>query len=284
MFLFLIFLSFFTFNVNNTLTNNAEKNFYFTEKVYKDVDFQDVNKLNLDIRNFSAESILIKEIGGQTLLSKNSLAKKDIASITKLLSVYIGYLVFKENKDFYFDKESLSKEGIVGYFKEGERISRDDIFKAVLIASSNDSIYLLAKNYNVKDFVSLMNLKAKEFGMLDSKFVDPSGLEQNLSTAKDLFILLVNLYSRIPEILRITTLEKVVINNKTLWTTNLILHKYKNFIVASKTGYKDEVGENLVMILKFDKSPFLAFILLGSKNRWQETEMLISSLIKYYGQ
>jgi len=286
MLLFIIFLSFFNLNNFNNFPSETYQNLNFNEiKVNQGLEFEDINKLNLNLKNFSAKSILVKEIEGQTLLAKNASSKRDIASLTKILSVYIGYLVFKEeNKNFYFDKESLSQEGVVGFFREGEIISRDEIFKAALIASSNDSIYLLAKNYGVKDFVSLMNVKAKEFGMFDSNFVDPTGLGQNLSTAKDLFILLSKINSFAPEILRLTTFEKVVINDKILWTTNLILPKYKNFIVAAKTGYKDLVGENLVVVLKFRSSPFVCLVILGSNNRWREAEILIESLKKYYNE
>jgi D-alanyl-D-alanine carboxypeptidase len=238
----------------------------------------------LNLPDLSSDVVFIKEINGKTLFQKNADKQKDIASITKLMSAYLGYKIFSSKDDFIFDRESVNQEGDVGYFYVGEKISRDEILKASLVASSNDAIYLLAKTYSLEKFVSLMNQKAQEWKMLQTNFVDPTGLGKNLSTARDLFIMLTKIYSETPEIFNITRLEKVNINSKILWTTNLLLPKYSSIIVGAKTGYKETAGENLVMILKFDNSPFISVILLDSKNRFDDAEKIIKALKNYYAQ
>ncbi len=242
---------------------------------------EESNVLNLD--DVSAEVIFVKEFYGKVLFRKNSTQQKDIASLTKLMSAYLGYLLFKPNDIFVFDKEAIGQEGEVGNFSVGEQISRDNLLKASLVASSNDSIYLLAKTYNLTKFVELMNEKAKEFGMTKTKFVDPTGLKENLSTAEDLYKLLEKIYDQTPEIFNWTTLERININDKFLWTTNLLLPKYKSIIVGGKTGYKYYTGEHLVLILKFKKSPFIGLIILNSKNRFTDAEKIIKELSQYYG-
>jgi serine-type D-Ala-D-Ala carboxypeptidase (penicillin-binding protein 5/6) len=243
---------------------------------------ENFNYLNLP--DLSSDVVFIKEINGKILFQKNADKQKDIASITKLMSAYLGYKIFSSKDDFIFDRESLSQEGDVGYFYVGEKISRDEILKASLVASSNDAIYLLAKTYSLEKFVSLMNQKAQEWNMLQTNFVDPTGLGKNFSNARDLFILLTKIYSETPEIFNFTRLEKVNINGKILWTTNLLLPKYSSIIVGAKTGYKETAGENLVMILKFDSSPFIVVILLDSKDRFDDAEKIIKVLKNYYAQ
>jgi D-alanyl-D-alanine carboxypeptidase len=243
---------------------------------------ENFNYLNLP--DLSSDVVFIKEINGKILFQKNADKQKDIASITKLMSAYLGYKIFSSKDDFIFDRESLSQEGDVGYFYVGEKISRDEILKASLVASSNDAIYLLAKTYSLEKFVSLMNQKAQEWNMLQTNFVDPTGLGKNFSNARDLFILLTKIYSETPEIFNFTRLEKVNINGKILWTTNLLLPKYSSIIVGAKTGYKETAGENLVMILKFDSSPFIVVILLDSKDRFDDAEKIIKALKNYYAQ
>jgi D-alanyl-D-alanine carboxypeptidase len=120
--------------------------------------------------------------------------------------------------------------------------------------------------------------------MLQTNFVDPTGLGKNLSNARDLFVMLTKIYSETPEIFNFTRLEKVAINGKILWTTNLLLPKYSSIIVGAKTGYKETAGENLVMILKFDNSPFIGVILLDSKDRFDDAEKIIKALKNYYAQ
>ncbi|GIW65439.1 MAG: hypothetical protein KatS3mg096_174 [Candidatus Parcubacteria bacterium] len=241
-----------------------------------------INHLNLN--DLIADSVLVKEINGKTLFSYNADKQKEIASLTKLMSAYIGYLIYPNDKNFIFTPEAIAQEGNVGYFYVGEKISRDDILKAGLVASSNDAIYLLAQEYGLDKFVNLMNEKAKEWKMLKTNFVDPTGLGKNISTSLDLYLMLVKIYSQAPEIFDITRLGKIIVNGKILWTTNLLLDKYRSIIVGAKTGYKGSAGENLALILKFNKSPFLSVIILDSKDRWQDAEKIIKALKYYYGE
>jgi len=261
-----------------------ENNLVQPSSVFDLSSFAQENFNYLNLPDLSSDVVFVKEINGKTLFRKNADKQKDIASITKLMSAYLGYKIFSSKDDFIFDRESLNQEGDVGYFYVGEKISRDEILKASLVASSNDAIYLLAKTYSLEKFVSLMNQKAQEWKMLQTNFVDPTGLGKNFSNARDLFIMLTKIYSETPEIFNFTRLEKVVINGKILWTTNLLLPKYSSIIVGAKTGYKETAGENLVMILKFDNSPFIGVILLDSKDRFNDAEKIIKALKNYYAQ
>ncbi len=279
--LFIIFLSaFIQIQSEAKLAFPAEIPFYDFQSFKKE---EDNNILNININNISAEAILVKEFNGKTLFRKNDNEAKDIASLTKLMSAYLGYLTFDQNAIFIFDRESINQEGEVGNFYIGEKISRNDLLKASLVSSSNDAIYLLAKTYGLEKFVQLMNEKAKEFGMVKTNFVDPTGLNKNLSTARDIFQLIEKIYSQTPEIFFWTTLEKIIVNDKILWSTNLLLPKHKSIIVGGKTGYKETAGENLVLILKLKNSPFVGLIILNSKDRFADAEKIIKELANYYG-
>jgi D-alanyl-D-alanine carboxypeptidase len=274
----LIFLSF--FQVPNSATLNlSQRDAVFDLHSFNQENF---NYLHLD--NLSANSVLVKEINDKTLFSKNSNQEKEIASLTKLMSSYLGYDLYSSDSIFIFDRESINQEGNVGNFFIGEKITRNDILKASLVASSNDAIYLLAKNYGLDDFVNLMNQKAEEWQMTKTHFTDPTGLGKNISTAKDLYLLLTKIYSQTPEIFSWTRLEKIIVNDKILWTTNLLLPKYSSIIVGAKTGYKDSAGENLTLILKLEKSPFIIVIILDSKDRFGDAEKIIKALKNYYGK
>lgn len=245
---------------------------------------QEANFLSLDAKEISAEALLIKELRGKNLFSKNAYQERPIASLTKLMSSYLAYLIYQPEDVFVFDKEAILQEGEVGNFVVGEKITRDQALKASLVASSNDAIYLLAKNYSLENFIKLMNEKAKEIGMRKTRFVDPTGISKdNLSTAYDLYLLAEKIYTTVPEIFSFSTLEKVIINGKILWTTNLLLPKYKNILVGGKTGFTSDAGECLLMILKFENSPFVSVVILNSKDRFTDAEKIIKALKVYYG-
>lgn len=254
---------------------------------FASTEIKDINLLKINPDFLSAKSILVQEIRGQVLLARNALEKKDIASLTKLMSAYLGLSLFKSDEIFVFDKEAINQEGAAGYFVVGEKISRDDLLKASLVASSNDAIYLLATKYGLDKFVELMNETAKKMRMTKTLFVNPTGLGihgNNVSTAYDLSLLIEKIYSQTPIVFNWTTLEKLVINGKVIWTTNLILPKYKSIIVGGKTGFTPEAGECLVLLLKFSNSPFISVVILDSQDRWQDAEIIIKSLQAYYGQ
>mgnify|MGYP001082698231 CR=1 FL=1 len=251
---------------------------------YFKVDDVKIKPFVLNDATISADAVLIQELNGRLLFEKNSNKQKDIASLTKLMSAFLGLHLFKHNDFFVFDQESVEQDGIVGNFSIGEKLSRDDILKASLISSSNDAIFLLAKTYGLENFVNLMNKKAQEWQMFSTKFVDPTGLGKNVSTARDIMILLTKIYSQSPEIFSFSRLATTVINKKNLWTTNILLPQYSSIIVGGKTGYKETARENLVLILKFENSPFLGVVILGSENRWKDAENIIASLKNYYAK
>jgi D-alanyl-D-alanine carboxypeptidase len=268
--------------------NSEEKIFAQAKPIFDlssfKVDDVKIKPFVLNDAGLSADAVLIQELNGRILFEKNINKQREIASLTKLMSAFLGFNLFKQEDLFIFDSESVGQEGTVGNFFIGERVSRDDILKASLISSSNDAIYLLAKTYGLENFVNLMNKKAQEWQMFSTKFVDPTGLGKNISTARDIMILLTKIYSQSPEIFSFSRLETTVINKKNLWTTNILLPKYSSIIIGGKTGYKETARENLVLILKFESSPFLGVVILGSENRWKDAENIIASLKNYYAK
>ncbi|GIW65395.1 MAG: hypothetical protein KatS3mg093_374 [Candidatus Parcubacteria bacterium] len=282
MILFILFLGFFSLN-NSQVTNQ----YLPTVKNNQVIEINNVNLLPLNVDQLSGKSILVKELRGKVLLAKNAQEQKEIASLTKLMSAYLSFFIFRPDQIFTFTPEAINQEGDVGYFKLGQKVSRDDLIKASLIASSNDAIYLLAQGYGLEKFVLLMNETAKNFNLKKTVFYNPTGLntpEKNLSTAFDLSLLSEKIYSNAPSIFNWTTFDKIEIKNNVLWTTNLILNKYKSIIVGGKTGFTPSAGECLLLILKLPKSPFISLVILDSKNRWQDAEEIIESLKIYYGQ
>lgn len=256
---------------------------YFDLADFQSVKTEELSKpLFLD-RNLSAEAILVKEFRGKTLYEKNANLKYPIASITKILSSYLALKLFSPNEILTFTSTAVNQPGEVGSFKVGEKVRVIDLIKASLIASSNDSIFLLIESYGFDKFISLLNEKLNEWGLSNTKIEDSTGLSpKNISTPYEIYQIILKIFSENPEIFFLTREEKVIINGKILWSTNILLPRYNKIIVGGKTGYTDEAGEYLALILKFPSSPYIALIILNSKDRFGDAETIIRALAKYY--
>ena len=109
---------------------------------------------------------------------------------------------------------------------------------------------------STSNFVSMMNNKAKELGMKNTIFYNPSGLPTpsgNYSSTYDMALLTryAMKYDIYKEIVS-TKKHKVTTNKKTyLWHNKNKLLKY-DYITGGKTGYTEESGRTLVSTASID--------------------------------
>ncbi|MGD8477237.1 MAG: serine hydrolase, partial [Burkholderiales bacterium] len=217
-----------------------------------------VRHANLGIK--SALALVIDQDTGEVLYSKNTNEVVPIASITKLMTAMViidsglplleSITVERADVDRY--KGSRSKLSV------GTSLMRAEALKLALMASENRAAAALARTYpgGKEAFVDAMNAKAFELGMLDSHFVDPTGLRpENVSTAQDLALLVAAAHSY-PLIRDYTTATSFAVDSQTrrgrhrmlrFVNSNRLVRSSKWDIGLSKTGYISEAGRCLVM-------------------------------------
>ena len=131
-----------------------------------------------EIPGIIAQSAIVMDMDtGEVIASKNAQIQRPVASTIKLLTS----LVFAENiskgEVIPFTQEALkTTQTALNNLKRinvGDKISSDDLMKAVMVYSANDAAYLMADAVagNYKDFVKMMNDKAKALGLEDTKVV-----------------------------------------------------------------------------------------------------------------
>jgi len=150
-----------------------------------------------------------------------------------------------------------------------------ELIKMTLLPSSNAAVLMLANliNSNADDYVDLINQKAQELGMTNTKFVGASGAvtqdfeglytlqrypsnETNQSTARDLAKMVVAMLKAHPEITEITKNKELTVMSgtpysKTITNTN---HSLEGDLVAFpgivglKTGTSEKDGFNYIGI------------------------------------
>lgn len=201
----------------------------------------------------TASSWLVADGDGNVLKSQNAEEQRSIASITKLMTAMV-----------VLDAEQRLEEIVNG-------ITRNNLLKLMLIKSDNRSAELLCENYPTgrSGCISAMNLKAQKLGLVETRFIDPTGLGiMNVSTAQEL-VKIVIAASKYPEIVRASnTHQGRIQKKKQLWTFNNTnpLVATKEFII-SKTGYIRAAGGCIVMMLD-TKIGQRIVVLLNSRNTY----------------
>lgn len=233
--------------------------------------FANGNNLNLDCL-----SSYLTGINGEVLYSSNANTKTQIASIVKLMTIN---LTFEEIEKGNLTLETMlevseyasSMGGSQLFLDPNTKHKLDDLLKSVIVASANDSAVVLAETIagSEKEFVKLMNQKAKDWGMNNTYFNDCTGLSNDhYSTAEDVSIMaqkvLTNeMYTKYSNI----WLEEYThpSGRKTqIANTNKLL-KSQSGCIAGKTGTTDSAGYCLVNLTKKDNMNLIS-VILGAKD------------------
>lgn len=210
----------------------------------------------LDLK--SSVAYVIDQDTNEVLLSKNDHAVLPIASITKLMTGMIvseAQLPLDESITISQDDVDTEK-GSSSRLKVGTVLTRGELLHLALMSSENRAAHALGRTYpgGMGAFVALMNNKATQLGMRDTRFVEPTGLSsQNQSSAKDLATLVASAYNdAMLRELSTSASREVEVGNHTLQykTTNRLIKNPNWEIGLQKTGYISEAGQCLVMQAK----------------------------------
>ena len=151
-------------------------------------------KANAVELSLSAKSaILINALTNEVIYEKNAYEKRGMASTTKIMTALLTIERGNLHKTYVAKDEDVRIEGTSIGLKEGDRITLETLVQGMLLESGNDAANVSARviGKSRKKFVSLMNQKAKEIGMENTCFKNPSGLteEGHFSTAYDMALL-----------------------------------------------------------------------------------------------
>ena len=206
----------------------------------------------------SSVAYVIDQDTKEVLLSKNDQAVLPIASITKLMT---GLVIRESNlpmdEAITITTEDIDTEkGSSSRLRPGVTLTRGELLQLALMSSENRAAHALGRTYpqGLFAFVGLMNAKAQQLGMHDTKYAEPTGLSsRNQSSAKDLATL-VAYAANDPTMSQLTTSVDmdVDVGSKTLKykSTNRLVSNPNWVIDLQKTGYISEAGQCLVMQAK----------------------------------
>jgi D-alanyl-D-alanine endopeptidase (penicillin-binding protein 7) len=241
---------------------------------------------------------LIYDIDSQRpLYSKNEDSVVPIASISKLMMAMVvldaHQSMSQEITITAADKDHLKNTH--SRMRPGTTLTRGEMLKLALMASENRAAAALARNYpgGTQAAVAMMNAKARELGMNDTHFLDPTGLNSgNVSTAQDLvkMVLAAKHYALIHEFTT-TSMHMVELDGRRplrYINTNPLVRSNSWDIGLSKTGYINEAGRCLVMEARIKNRPVVIVLLdswgkrtrVGDANRvkrWMESALVTTT-------
>ncbi len=150
----------------------------------------------LDIK---AKSAILMEVNtGKILYEQNADEKLPPASITKIMSLLLVMEAIQGRKLSVEDvvtasEHACSMGGSQIWLEPGEAMTVDDLLKAAVIASANDATVALGEQIagSEEGFVAQMNQRAEQLGMINTHFVNATGLDADghISSAHDVAIM-----------------------------------------------------------------------------------------------
>ena len=128
-------------------------------------------------------AVLIEKNSNEILFENNCHERLPIASVTKLMTILLTMEKIGSNEISLDDKVvvSATASGMGGsqvFLDYEEEYYLKDLLKSVIIASANDSSVAIAEHIagSENNFVKMMNERAKELNLLDTNYVNCTGL------------------------------------------------------------------------------------------------------------
>ena len=241
--------------------------------------------------DIAAQNVIAVETStGKVLYDKNADSKNYIASISKILTIYLVLENIHEGKLSWDTEVSLSNYayGLV----EDSTISNPgmtnrvytvrELVNASMVVSANSAAIALAEKIAGSEpaFVDLMRAKLEEWGITDYQIVNSSGLnnsalngnvypnsgenDENMLSAKSVAIIAYHLIQDFPEILDISSQSSVELGDESYATSNKMLAGQileRQGVDGLKTGTTELAGQALVITSKENGMRIIAVIL-----------------------
>src|SRR3989344_5492786 len=228
----------------------------------------------------NARHIFIMDRESKTVLwEKGSKDTIFPASTTKMMTALVALDAYELDRQIEVTREYPLGQ-YVG-FKQGDRLTVDQLLYALLIQSGNDAAEILAENYSGgrPAFIAAMNQKAQDLKLFKTHFVNPSGLDEygQQSSAVDL-ARLADAAMQKHEFAKIVAMENAVITTEgrdqyIVKNVNELLGKVPG-VLGVKTGYTVGAGQSLVTLVNRDSHEVILSV-LGSDDRFSDTKTLI---------
>ena len=146
--------------------------------------------------NVQATSALVLDDGGQVVFARNPDKERPIASISKLAAMLVVMdkgLELEGLSTINKNDAEVAKGGAKSRLLEGMTLSNRDLLHAAMMGSDNRAVPALGRAVKLTptQLTAAMNAKARQLGLKNTRFMEPTGLSfSNVSTARETIVML----------------------------------------------------------------------------------------------
>ncbi len=231
-------------------------------------------------------------------LSDYVIAEQDIdqrvepASLTKMMTVYVIDQALKSGKIKLQDKVQISQkawkaEGSRMFVEVNSTVPVEDLLHGIIIQSGNDASIAMAEHIAGSEatFADMMNFYAKHLGMVNTHFVNSTGLpdSNHYTTARDLATLAKALIRDFPDTYALHAKKEFVYQKIKQQNRNQLLWRNEK-VDGIKTGYTQTAGYCMVASGQKDNMRLIA-VVIGAKTdaiRMDETNKLLNYGFRFF--
>lgn len=202
--------------------------------------------------------ILMDYNSGAVLSSLNPDQRQYPASLTKMMTSYVIGEALKQGKIHNEDMVTIGESAWGRNFPDSskmflnlnQQVSVGDLNKGIIIVSGNDACVAVAEHISgtVANFVDTMNKYVQQFGLKNTHFTTPHGLDDpnQYSTARDMAIIGAHIIRDLPEEYKIYSEKEFTFNKIKQPNRNGLLWDKSLNVDGMKTGHTSQAGYNLV--------------------------------------
>lgn len=236
------------------------------------------------------------------IYQSNSDVPLPLASVTKIMTAYVASNIFSDDDIITIESSDLAPEGDGG-INPGEQWKFSDLRDVMLVASANDVAEALrraaderlAAQGSASTTIGIMNEQGEQHMLGTLKFHSVSGLDDPITqeatshgSARDIALAFTYIIRERPEIFEATR-ESAIIRGalngpqRLFKNTNITINDMPS-IIASKTGYTDTAGGNLITAFDAGLGSPIVIAVLGSTNqdtRFQDMLQLAQKAVQY---
>jgi len=189
---------------------------------------------------------------GRVLWSRDPSEERSIASITKVMTAVVAMENSQPDDTVTVPKDSVRVGESTSFLRAGEKLPMSEILEALLVKSGNDAAVAIAEHVSgtEESFVALMNAKAAELGLTQTRFKNAHGLDEKgqHSSARDLAVLARYAMTK-PEFREIVRRKSARIGSgaraEKVDNTNLLIGNYQG-ANGVKTGWTSKAGYSVI--------------------------------------
>ncbi len=231
----------------------------------------------------SAKSYLLYDYtSSQILLEQNSHQHIEPASLTKLMTAYIVFSSLKQNKlapdkKIYPSEQALhiQRNEARMYLEHKKSVTVDELLRGLIVDSASDAARVLAETIAGSDatFAELMNREAQRLGMIDTHFVNSTGLPNDLhySSAYDLTLLTAAILNEFPEQLPLYSQRDFTYNHIKHYNSNRLLWM-DPYVDGIKTGHTESTGYCLLATANRNNHRLISAVLGSASDSLRNSE------------